>query len=51
MTWISTWPLNNVPQFAAHDTEQEAEAHAAEIVASGKSRVATVFETSTEEAS
>lgn len=50
MTWISTWPLNNVPQFAAHETEQEAEAHAKQLRAQGHPQ-AVHFWLTTQEAS
>lgn len=51
MTWLTTWPTGtaNVPQYAAHDTERAARAHAAEIVRSHRAAVATVFWTETEE--
>lgn len=48
MTWLSTWPSNGRPAYAEHDTEQQAEAHATELVRSGKAAVATYFETSEE---
>lgn len=43
MTWLTTWPVAGIPKFAEHDTEALAEAHAAEIVRSGESRIATAF--------
>ena len=44
MTWISTWPRYGIPQYAVHDTEQAAEAHAAEIVRSGTATHATAYQ-------
>ena len=45
MTWLTTWPTTTSgTQYAAHDTEQEATAHAAEIVRSGQAPHATAFE-------
>lgn len=44
MTWVSTWPINNVPQYEHHDTEAEAEAHADQIRRSGRSHYATHYQ-------
>lgn len=44
MTYFTTWPTSTGPQYAPHDTEAQAEAHATEIVTSGRARVATVFQ-------
>lgn len=35
MSWLTTWPEANVPQYAEHATEAEAEAHAAQMVKAG----------------
>lgn len=45
MTWMTTWPIGNsqTPQYAAHDTEQQAEAHAAELIRSKRAYHAVVF--------
>lgn len=44
MTWLSTWPQYGRPQYAAHATEARAEAHATEVVRSGRAPVATIYE-------
>lgn len=44
MTWFSTWPSATGPAYKPHDTEAQAEQHAHEVVASGRARVATVFQ-------
>lgn len=53
MTWLSTWlirgPGDTRPQYAAHDSEAAAEAHAAELLASKRAKAATVFEVLAEE--
>lgn len=43
MTWFSTWPTPTGPEYAIHETEQQAEAHAVEVVRSGQARIATCF--------
>ena len=49
MTWLSTWPSNGKPAYAEHDTETQAEAHATEVVRSGKAAVATYYRIDDEE--
>ena len=44
MTWLSSWPIRGMPQYAEHPTEQAAEAHALEVVRSGIASHATAFE-------
>ncbi len=45
MTWLTTWPSTaHGPQYAPHDTEEAAEAHAREIVTTGRAPHATAFE-------
>lgn len=39
MTWLSTWPTPTGPEYAIHETEQQAEAHAVEVVRTGRARV------------
>lgn len=43
MTWLTTWPEDGRPRFAAHATEQAAEDHAQAIVDSKRAVVATAF--------
>lgn len=43
MSWLTTWPEQGIPQYAAHATERQAEAHACEVVKSGRASVATAF--------
>lgn len=43
--WFSTWPGTTGSEYQPHDTEAAAEAHATEIVRSGRARVATIFQT------
>lgn len=42
--WLTTWPLHGKPQYAEHDTESQAAAHAHELVRSGRTDTATFFE-------
>lgn len=44
MTWFSTWPANGIPQHEPHDTEAQAEQHAAELIRSKQALVATIYE-------
>lgn len=46
--WLTTWPHLGIPTYAQHDTEQQAAAHAHQIVASGTATVATYFEMGTD---
>lgn len=51
MTWLSTWPLNNCPQFAEHATEQAAAEHAKQMWAQGHREAIHFWSTDSEEAS
>lgn len=50
MTWLTTWPANGIPTYAAHATEAAAAAHATELVRSKTAIVATYFEIAQESA-
>lgn len=51
MTWISTWPLHNCPQFAEHPTEQAAAEHAKTLRATGHREAIYFWLVDAEEAS
>lgn len=44
MTFFTTWPTSNGPQYEPHDTETQAAAHAEQLVRSGRTDTATYFE-------